>query len=291
MLLIPVSTHFGALERAGGLIMSSITTQPLQASQSAKPAVVPRRKLFVVLYAAGLLGVLSLLLLSVSADTVAMTGLPENVVRLVTVVQPAILLLIAVVVGVLTAPSVGLRAPAVEAWLSGQRIWTALKPQLLPGLLGGIVVAVSIALYGVLQLGIMPELASQDAAELPLLTRLLYGGVTEELLLRWGFMSLLLWVGWRVIQRGTGRPSQRLVWAAIIIAALLFGLGHLPAAAALGILTPLMGVLIVLFNMVAGIVFGWLFARHGLGSAMMAHASAHLLYVLLLLPLVRFFVT
>jgi membrane protease YdiL (CAAX protease family) len=73
-----------------------------------------------------------------------------------------------------------------------------------------------------------------------LLLGVLYGGIVEELMLRWRFMTLLVWIGWRLFQRDEGLPSPAIVWTAIILAALLFGLSHLPALAGLVVLTPIL---------------------------------------------------
>jgi membrane protease YdiL (CAAX protease family) len=58
-------------------------------------------------------------------------------------------------------------------------------------------------------------------------SRLLYGGITEELLLRWGLMTLLVWAGWRIFERGRGKPPAVYFVGAIIISAIIFGLGCL----------------------------------------------------------------
>ncbi len=65
------------------------------------------------------------------------------------------------------------------------------------------------------------------------------------------------------------------LWIANIGAAVLFGLGHLPAVAALGWpMDPLVITRAVVLNGLAGVVFGWLYWRRGLESAMLAHFSA-----------------
>ena len=63
--------------------------------------------------------------------------------------------------------------------------------------------------------------------------------------------------------------------AAIIVVAVLFGLGHLPATAAIAALTPGLVVRALLLNGVAGAAFGYLYWRHGLEAAMAGHMSAH----------------
>ena len=91
-------------------------------------------------------------------------------------------------------------------------------------------------------------------------------------------MSLLLWLGWRVAQRGRGRPGTGLVAVAVVLSALLFALGHLPAAQAIaGVLTAPVVAFVLVGNTAFGLVAGGLYARHGLEAAVLAHLLAHLL--------------
>jgi membrane protease YdiL (CAAX protease family) len=99
-----------------------------------------------------------------------------------------------------------------------------------------------------------------------------YGGIAEELLMRLGLMTLLVWVGARLTR--TTVPGPAVVWMAIIVTALLFGAGHLPTTAALLSLTPLVIARALLLNGIGGIVFGWLYWKRGLLAAMLAHFSA-----------------
>ena len=206
----------------------------------------------------------------------ALLPLPLWAVVLLSGLQTAVLLALAVAVGVWLAPRVGLRAPVVSSWLVGQPIGPALRTQYLPGILGGVVGAAWLwALSQVAPAALQP---SDPASAMPLVVKLLYGGITEELLVRWGVMTLVLWAGWRVLQRGQGRPANALVAAAVLSSAMLFALGHLPAAQAMaGELTAPVVAFVLVGNAVFGLVAGWLFARHGLEAAIIAHMLAHLL--------------
>ena len=65
---------------------------------------------------------------------------------------------------------------------------------------------------------------------------------------------------------------------AVVLAALVFGIGHIPAAVAAGVArAPLQGTRIVVLNMLAGTVFGALYWKLGLEHAMVAHFCADLL--------------
>lgn len=71
------------------------------------------------------------------------------------------------------------------------------------------------------------------------------------------------------------------MWTAIVVSAVLFGVGHIPALAQAVSLTPALVARTVLLNAVAGFLFGWLYWRRSLEVAMVAHASFHVPLVVL----------
>jgi hypothetical protein len=254
-------------------------------------------KTFLALFALGLLGVLSLI--PSILDTLDMlppelAALPVPLAAAVSLVNVVILLAIAVAIGTLLAHRVGLRSLVAEKVRAGRTIWPELRPHLPMAFVAGIVFLIVVAgLDALINPFADTELLSETAGEVNLLTQLLlgifYGGIVEELLLRWGFMSLLVWIGWRLVQGGRGMPRPWLMWTAIVLAALLFGIGHLPAMAAVVALTPVIVIRTILLNALGGLLFGWLFWRHSLEVAMVSHASFHigLFVVNLVLSLVR----
>jgi len=95
-------------------------------------------------------------------------------------------------------------------------------------------------------------------------------------------MTLLVWVSYKIKRTEEGKPTNVGVWLAIIITAVLFGIGHLPITAALTTITPSVVARAILLNGIAGIAFGWLYWKKGLESAMISHFSADIvLYVIL----------
>jgi membrane protease YdiL (CAAX protease family) len=96
---------------------------------------------------------------------------------------------------------------------------------LLTGLLVGLLMIAysSVILPAVTDTATMEKMAT---FEVPLVTRLLYGGITEELLTRWGLMAFFAWLLWRIVGKGQVQPVM--LWTAIVIAAALFAVGHLP---------------------------------------------------------------
>ncbi|MCO7245735.1 CPBP family intramembrane glutamic endopeptidase [Halomonas sp. Mc5H-6] len=235
----------------------------------------PRLKLGLLLFLAGMLGVVALtvtVLPQVLGD--ASLPLPLWLVLAASIAQSGLLVALVVWLGVLLAPKVGLSAPAFEAVVTRQSVAAALRPQLFLGLLGGLLGGFGLFVIG----GYAPaELADvEQPFTLPLVARVLYGGITEELLLRWGLMTVLVWMAWRLLQRRKGTPQIVYIWFAIVVSALLFGAGHLPAAAAqVGALTADLVAFVVGENTVFGILFGYLFWRYGLEAAIIAHAFAH----------------
>ena len=100
-------------------------------------------------------------------------------------------------------------------------------------------------------------------------------------------MTLLVWIGALITRSKGGQPAPAVLWLATFIAAVVFGLGHLPATATLGV--PLNGLVItraILLNGVGGVFFGWLYFKRGLESAMLAHYSADII-LLVVVPLIR----
>src|SRR5690606_24699722 len=105
-------------------------------------------------------------------------------------------------------------------------------PIVLPAVVGGGLGGLAIVLFSRM---FMPHLPSEFMANAenfspPLYTRVLYGGITEELLVRWGLMSFFVW-GFSRLGRHAERSVKPMYYAlGIVLSALFFGAGHLPAA-------------------------------------------------------------
>jgi len=199
---------------------------------------------------------------------------PLNVAIAGSMLQSAVLLAFAVWLGVTVSGQVGLRAPLVEASLAGSGAINALKRQVLPATAVGIAVGI-LLIYLV---GAAPaQLESVGTQiQIPLAPKLLYGGITEEVIMRWGLMSLLVWLPWRFLQKRSGAPRSRYFLIGALVAAVLFGVGHLPAAVAMGVeLNAPVLTYIVIGNTIPGLLFGLLYWRLGLEAAFLAHALAH----------------
>lgn len=251
-----------------------------------RPARLGRR--FAALFGAGLLGVLSLvptIPAMLREAPLPAEGLPPMPVLVaLSLIQPTILLAGAVALGLFLAPRLGLRSHLAES-AAGEAPGLRAVPRQAPLALA--VGAASSVLVLALEAWVFRPWMGEAGAALSAeggrtlavtLMGLLYGGITEELLTRWGLMSLLAWAGWRLFGRGRERPGAATMWAAVVLASVLFGAGHLGVVAAVAPLTPAVVVRTVVLNSLAGIAFGWLFWRRSLEAAMLAHMAWHVVF-------------
>jgi hypothetical protein len=205
---------------------------------------------------------------------------PAFVMTVVSMLQSLLLMAGVVALGTALAPKAGLSAPFFEALAAGEPLWKAVRPQLVPAAVlgvGGALVIVA-AYYMFFRPRLDPETVSAMEGlrmRLGLSGRILYGGIVEEVLFRWGVMTFGVWLGTLF----TGTPSGALVWVVILLSGLLFGIGHLPSYKMAGcVTTPMFLALMLVLNLWATVICGWLFWQYGLLAAMLAHMLYHLVW-------------
>ena len=110
---------------------------------------------------------------------------------------------------------------------------------------------------------------------------LLVGGIIEEVMMRLFFMSLVVFIIFKILKKKE-IPTKVYV-IANIIASLLFAAGHLPSTATMTALTPIIIIRCFLFNGCLGIAFGYLYRKYGIGYAMISHGLCHLISDILML--------
>lgn len=219
----------------------------------------------------GIIGVASLLASNVVPPEVAQeAGIPMAALRLIVLIQPTILVIGAAILGDRLTRTTWLQAPLLTGSHS-----VSFRSILTGGLVGAIVVGVVLALYTWITTEVSPT-TLVSGSSLSLITGVLYGGLTEEVLMRWGLMSALVWAMVKIRRIGPDRPpTQTIVTLAIIVTAVAFALLHLPALLALTDPSITVVLASMVANLLAGCVFGYLFAARGLEAAMVAHAGAH----------------
>jgi Type II CAAX prenyl endopeptidase Rce1-like len=237
-----------------------------------------RARIGVAIAVLGLVGVASIGLAPLETILPPEAG---HVPRAALLIQPAVLMLVATVLGAWAAPQLGLGAPVIEALVGRRPARDAFNRLAVPALIGAVAVALILLAYGAWSEAVLPvgddgKVRAMRDFQVPLVSRLLYGGLSEEVLGRWGLMSLLA-LG--AVKLGLARG--RALWAGNMVAALLFAAGHIPLLMLLMPSPPLWMVGAVLIgNMIPGLIFGWLFQHRGLEAAMLAHAGGHLLATL-----------
>ena len=108
-----------------------------------------------------------------------------------------------------------------------------------------------------------------------MLASVIYGGICEEVMLRLFFLTLLAWLLHKLFGKGRELPSAGVLVVANVMAALLFAAGHLPTTFLTIGSSPMILFRCFLLNGGFGLLFGWLYYKHGLRYAMVAHAGAH----------------
>lgn len=255
----------------------------MQAPQSAVAAAVtgraPRWKVGLVLGLAG--GISSLLLvpyvLAVSHRPPQTPGLPLPVAFAISWVQSTGVLFLLAWAGLALGQRLGLDAPFLRAWLSRGGAPRAQARWLVAVGLGVAAAAVIVLLDAVVFHGGMRDALAQAGRDMPRAARwkgalaCFYGGIAEEVQLRLFLMTAVAWCLDKAI-----RPSspRAVLVAANVVAALVFGAGHLPLAVQIFGLSAIVVVRTVVLNALGGVAFGALYARFGLEHAMVAHFCA-----------------
>ena len=232
------------------------------------------------LAAAGLVGVVAIVPEQVRiADAVLPymgAGLPpRELLVAVSVLQPAVLMLVCAALGAVLAHRYGL--VSLIAHRSG---WQRFREGLGAALGSGALLGVFFVLADRLLFRALEPEYFENAAALAgssaesLLKGALYGGLSEEIMARWGLMSVFCWIACRFMG-SKDECSTVATWYVILLSAVLFALAHLPAAQFYAPLSNTLILRVMILNTAAGVVFGWLFWRYTLESAMLSHASVH----------------
>jgi len=207
-------------------------------------------------------------------------------------IQTLVIFSVAIFVGLILAKEVGFSLPVLEGWLEGREVGNYLRSIMWISIGLGVLAGATIV---VLSMFFTPVTAIFQNVEIsiPLWKGFLasfYGAISEEIVMRLFLMTLIVWIIFKIKKTDTGKPTPLSIWIAIIMSAVIFGLGHLPVTGAITAITPLIVARAVILNGIGGVVFGWLYWKKGLESAMIAHFSAdiilHVIYPFLLVFLI-----
>jgi len=207
--------------------------------------------------------------------------LPMFLMVILTAVNNLFIFAIVIFLGLLLSKKIGLesgglRLPILEGILNKENKIKEFKAILLPSISLGVLAGVLIIVISIPFNNAIPVFKNMEVI-VPAWKGFLasfYGGIAEEVMLRLFFMSLLVWITFLIKKNKDGNPTSFGVWLAIILASVIFGIGHLPATAQLTEITGVVVARAIVLNGIAGIAFGWLYWKKGLESAIIAHFSA-----------------
>ena len=234
------------------------------------------KKLFLILLVVSILGNIAVLpyVSSLFLSSKEQLPVPSLIIMLAQITQAIIMFSVAIFIGLFLGKKVGLGAPLIEDWLHGESIKNRLKPILRTSLVLGILIGISVFVLDRFAFSFFVEPVTASQAEPPLWQRFLasfYGGINEEIFMRLFLVSLLVWISCKIRSTKEGIPTSTGVWLSIILVSVLFGLGHLPMTAQFMEITPVVVIRAIILNGIAGIVFGWLYWKKGLGAAVISH--------------------
>jgi hypothetical protein len=179
--------------------------------------------------------------------------------------------------GAILADKTGLHAPILEALLEGKAGINALVPIILPTILysmGGLIIF-CILYYSLAKYTIdKPSLQIMTQMRLALGTDgcVLYGGVVEEIIGRWGLMNLATFFALIF----TKQANPTVMWLSIVVSGLIFAVGQLPAYLAAGCTSSRQFIYsYVLLSLSQSLLFGFLFWQYGIICSILAHMLFH----------------
>jgi len=236
-------------------------------------------KLGLTLFFLGFIGILTMLTVKIQADIPPeFSEFPPIVFKLLTLISPTIFLIIAVIIGILLYDKTGLTVPTISSWLKIEKSWIKFSEQLKFGILLGVLSGILIVVVSYIFNSSIPQEFKDlgDKFEPSVLSRFLYGGFTEELLMRFGLMTLFVWLSSKVIRK----LNNTTCWVGIILSTLLFAFGHFPVVF-MSVAEPSISLLtfVLLGNSITGIFMGWLYWKKGLEAAFIGHTFTHVVLV------------
>lgn len=197
-----------------------------------------------------------------------------------TIVQVVIFYFPILLLGLFISRKLGLGAPYLEAITERKPAPGGFRKALIYGVVVGLTLGVVLLLLAGATASLLPpELTKIDPSQIPNafngFLASISAGVNEEILLRLFVLALFAWlIQWVFKRKTAGRPNKAILWTANVLAAVLFGLAHMPNLMAMNVpITPITIGYIILLNGIGGLGFGWLFWTFGLEAAMIAHFS------------------
>lgn len=142
-------------------------------------------------------------------------------------------------------------------------------------LAGALMIASDVFFFGKFSEVIMDSYAEKPGIVYMLAT-VTYGAVIEEVMLRLFLLSGVALLLHKLFGKSGEVPNDGVFIAANVISAMLFAAGHLPTTFMMLGNSPLLIFRCFLLNGGLGLAIGYLYRKHGLRYAMIAHAGMHI---------------
>lgn len=239
-------------------------------------------KLGLSLFFLGLIGILTMLTIPIPMESLPVEikeKFSADVIKYLILINPTILLMISVIVGTVLYEKVGFSVPTISRILNNLEPNITFREQLKLGIFYGLLTGVILVILSIVFKSFLPYefSALENGIQITAMSRIGYGGFTEEILMRFGLLTFIVWILFKI----TKNLKNNIYWTAILLTSFVFALGHFPVVFSY-LSSPSMLFLGYIFvaNSIAGMFFGWLYWKKGLEASFIGHIFAHILMLL-----------
>ena len=226
-------------------------------------------KLFLILWALTIITSILVLpyVLNAEAKMLLSNGLSIEEIILISIIQGVIIFGISTFLGLILAKKTGFELPLLTAFIEHKKInyKNTLKLSIAIGIITGILIII-------LDVFVFQQPIAFNTIWWQGLLASFYGGIAEEILMRLFLVSLIAFILTKLFRKK--QPGKNILWFSIIAISIVFGLGHLPITSTMTTITPLIITRAIILNGIAGTIFGYLYWKKGLESAIISHFSA-----------------
>ena len=236
------------------------------------------KKIYLLLLAASIVGGVAVLpFVLTSQPNLPELQVPFAIAALIQAVQSLIVFAVVIFLGLKLAGSVGVKLPVFQTWARSDNYRKEIKKvgkySIKTGAAVGLLVLL-IEFVFILTAGVAPFAQADFNFILKGLLASLYRAINEEIMMRLFLVSLIAWIVKKLAKINNVTENNMVMWGSIVVAAVIFGLGHLPLAFQARAISLFLVFRILFLNSIAGVVFGYFYWKRGLFSAMLAHFSA-----------------
>lgn len=247
-------------------------------------------KLTLTLTIISLIGILVTVLYQIDTLPPEMIVLPKELLIVISTIQSTVLVAVLCFLGLKLARATNFNKGFLGHFYSKKSSYKLDKNSVIIALISAFIYAALIVVSDKFLWGnFIPEVVATEHVFNPLylFAGLLYGGVVEEIMLRLFGTSLIVFILYKIFARNKSKeeiPTSFYI-IGIVLAAILFGIGHLPANFALFGTSAIVASRSIIMNAIPGLIFGYLYWKKGLEYAMLSHMFGHVFMQLVWFPL------